>query len=238
MVGFCPGQSNLQKVWIWAADVSNVSQIKTRPATVKILKNRKNAGSRINLSWSNLHKPKLICQNVQFFSYDKNIFFLFFRSACEKKRFLWRKPVISSYEPRVDKIKKYNFIIQPKHCGKNVRLLIGIKSLVGSKERRAQIRSGWGNEKYFKKFKVKRVFLFGRGEEFYLKQEAENFDDILMGDFRESFYNLTFKDSMFFTWAVNSCTKTQFVFKGSDFKPQKARQTILKKFARSAHLLT
>ena len=35
-----------------------------------------------------------------------------------------------------------------------------------------------------------------------VEDELEEHDDILLGDFVDSFHNLTFKDSMFFTWTI------------------------------------
>ena len=44
----------------------------------------------------------------------------------------------------------------------------------------------------------------------------KSFDDILFGDFDDSFHNLTYKDSMFFTWARYGCENVDYVFKGDD----------------------
>ena len=38
-------------------------------------------------------------------------------------------------------------------------------------------------------------------------------EDLLIGDFEESFYNMTMKDSMLLTWAKSGCT-VPFIFKG------------------------
>ena len=48
-----------------------------------------------------------------------------------------------------------------------------------------------------------------------LREEQAQHDDILVGDFEESFYNLTFKDSLLLTWSKNHC-RAKFIFKGDD----------------------
>ena len=42
------------------------------------------------------------------------------------------------------------------------------------------------------------------------------YNDILLGDFDDSFHNLTYKDSMFFTWARFDCPDLAYIFKGDD----------------------
>jgi len=135
----------------------------------------------------------------------------------QKKRI---KPKNRSYEPPINKIRNYKIVLQPRPCNENVELVLGIKSIVTNYDRRKQIRAGWGAQKYFSKYKIKRLFLFGnsyngkvsKNKLKQLENESNEFDDILIGDFSESFYNLTFKDSMLFTWVKNAC-KTSFLFK-------------------------
>ena len=59
---------------------------------------------------------------------------------------------------------------------------------------------------------MKLVFIFGSGNYKNLNSEIEKYDDILIGDFDESFHNLTFKDSLLFTWAKNDCPSS-FIMK-------------------------
>ena len=44
-------------------------------------------------------------------------------------------------------------------------------------------------------------------------EDEKNHEDLLIGDFEESFYNMTMKDSMLLTWAKSGCT-VPFIFKG------------------------
>ena len=126
------------------------------------------------------------------------------------------KPTLSSYDPPVNIVKDYTILFQPRPCNPTVDLILGIKSLVTNYERRRQIRNGWGAAKYYPNYSIKRVFLFGNSHLKKLEPELE-FDDVLAGDFRESFYNLTFKDSMLFSWAAASCN-AKFIFKVSELK--------------------
>lgn len=73
----------------------------------------------------------------------------------------------------------------------------------------------WGDPKYYSKYPIIRVFMFGHQDfrETYL--EHQEFNDCLMGDFRDTFQNLTFKDSMVFTWAHKHC-KADYIIKADD----------------------
>ena len=102
--------------------------------------------------------------------------------------------------------------MQPTACNSDTQLLIAIKALHTNYARRTAIRNTWGNPKYFQDFKMKRLFLFGHDDAEKLKIDAAEFDDVLVGDFDESFYNLTFKDSMLVKWNNKHCNAS-FIFK-------------------------
>ena len=59
------------------------------------------------------------------------------------------------------------------------------------------------------------IFLLANKNFDQLLNEASEYDDILAGDFVDSFHNLTFKDSMLMTWAKERCL-SKFIFKGDD----------------------
>ncbi|KAM4621359.1 N-acetyllactosaminide beta-1,3-N-acetylglucosaminyltransferase 2 [Polymixia lowei] len=71
---------------------------------------------------------------------------------------------------------------------------------------------------------VRRVFLLGREnyEELgvdmseLLHLESKHYRDILQWDFKDSFFNLTLKDVLFWSWFSRFCNQTRFVFKGDD----------------------
>lgn len=88
-----------------------------------------------------------------------------------------------------------------------------------NKDRRDAIRRSYGVNSLYKGFKAKFVFLIGASADepsSLVEDELEEHDDILFGDFVDSFHNLTFKDSMFFTWTIHNCPDVQWAFKGDD----------------------
>ena len=48
-----------------------------------------------------------------------------------------------------------------------------------------------------------------------IDKEIQRYDDALIGDFVDSFHNLTFKDSMLLTWVKEEC-QARFILKGDD----------------------
>ena len=125
----------------------------------------------------------------------------------------------------------------------SVYLLLVIKSSTSQFSRRQAIRQTWGDthklhlnidqtghfnrgmkifsaDKSSKVLNIKRLFLLAKGEhqgkEELLKMEANEYGDILQGDFQDSFRNLTLKDIMFLDWQRRYCSQVQFIFKGDD----------------------
>ena len=79
------------------------------------------------------------------------------------------------------------------------------------------------NKKIFiKEIPTRRVFLLGKSrkrnnfspfDKDPFRIEAAKFQDILVGDFYESFYNLTLKEALLLKWYKSEC-QTKFIFKG------------------------
>lgn len=124
-------------------------------------------------------------------------------------------------------------------CGKNSRglglerplLFMAIKSQVGNFENRQAIRETWGRsglvkgESSNKGGLVRTVFLLGRQDSStgphpdlknLLEVENRKYRDILQWDFRDTFFNLTLKDVLFWRWLRHHCPGATFVFKGDD----------------------
>ncbi|XP_047425676.1 N-acetyllactosaminide beta-1,3-N-acetylglucosaminyltransferase 2 [Mugil cephalus] len=110
-------------------------------------------------------------------------------------------------------------------------LLMAIKSQVGNFENRQAIRETWGRsgvvkgESKIKSGLVRTVFLLGRQDSStgphpdlknLLELENQKYGDILQWDFRDSFFNLTLKDLLFWNWLEQHCPTALFVFKGDD----------------------
>ncbi|XP_077479587.1 N-acetyllactosaminide beta-1,3-N-acetylglucosaminyltransferase 2 isoform X1 [Stigmatopora argus] len=134
----------------------------------------------------------------------------------------------------------YRMLInQPSMCKRNKTrfgfnypmLLIAIKSQVGNFENRQAIRETWGRSGFVKgEFNkkggfVRTVFLLGRQDSStgphpdlknLLDLENQKHRDILQWDFRDSFFNLTLKDLLFWNWLEQYCPTAAFIFKGDD----------------------
>lgn len=121
--------------------------------------------------------------------------------------------------------RNYSLLIdQPKKCAKKPFLLLAIKSLIPHFARRQAIRESWGRETNVGNQTVVRVFLLGKTppEDNHpdlsdmLKFESEKHQDILMWNYRDTFFNLSLKEVLFLRWVSTSCPDTEFVFKGDD----------------------
>ncbi|XP_052007839.1 N-acetyllactosaminide beta-1,3-N-acetylglucosaminyltransferase 2-like [Xyrauchen texanus] len=102
-------------------------------------------------------------------------------------------------------------------------LLFAIKSTSKHFERRQAIRETWGREgSYDNGVQVRTVFLLGRSSlddpnlDKLVSLEAQQFQDLLVWDFQDSFYNLTLKEHVFFKWILDHCPSVSFIFKGDD----------------------
>lgn len=120
------------------------------------------------------------------------------------------------------------FIDQPRKCmsgneEQQIFLLFAIKSMPRHFERRQAVRETWGREgTYENGVQVRTVFLLGRSSlddpslDKLLSLEAQEFHDLLIWDFQDSFYNLTLKGHVFFKWMLDNCPHVSFVFNGDD----------------------
>ncbi|KAM9451399.1 N-acetyllactosaminide beta-1,3-N-acetylglucosaminyltransferase 2 [Clarias gariepinus] len=110
-------------------------------------------------------------------------------------------------------------------------LFMAIKSQVGNFENRQAIRETWGRtglvqeESGGQRWQVRTVFLLGRQDvttgphpdlEALLQLESSLHKDILQWDFRDTFFNLTLKDLLFWNWLAVHCPQAHFIFKGDD----------------------
>uniref|UniRef100_A0A8C5GZM7 Hexosyltransferase n=1 Tax=Gouania willdenowi TaxID=441366 RepID=A0A8C5GZM7_GOUWI len=136
--------------------------------------------------------------------------------------------------------REYPILInQPSMCRKkngsngldSPMLIIAIKSQVGNFQNRQAIRETWGRsglvkgESLKKSGLVRTVFLLGRQDSStgphpdlknLLELENQKYRDILQWDFRDTFFNLTLKDLVFWNWLQRYCPTAAFVFKGDD----------------------
>lgn len=121
-------------------------------------------------------------------------------------------------------------INQPNKCipgkGKGddqTLLLLAIKSIPASFERRQAVRETWGREAIYPSgLRVQTVFLLGSSSmddpdiSPLLLFEAKHYGDLLQWDFHESLLNLTLKMNVFLQWTLTYCPHVSFVFSGDD----------------------
>lgn len=120
-----------------------------------------------------------------------------------------------TYIPSVDRLIKSNILHQTR-CDVKTQVVIAIKSIREDYAKRAVIRNTWGNATVYREYNTKIVFLMGIDitESDEKRRQWNNESDIIVGDFHDSFHNLTYKDSMFLTWAKHSCPTVKHFIKG------------------------
>ena len=103
-------------------------------------------------------------------------------------------------------------------CPSSVFVLILVSSNVQNFDRRALIRQTWGIDNAI----IPRwltVFLLGNnnnGKEMKaVGREAKIYDDMVQADYKEGFFNMTYKVAMGFEWAVKHC-KFDYLLKADD----------------------
>lgn len=133
----------------------------------------------------------------------------------------------------------YPTLIQPDLvCGAGAKdekepplLLLAIKTTELNFENRQAIRHTWGQTGWVAGQEgsssggyIRRVFLLGTENHDnqqvkfseLLQLESKHYGDILQWDFKDTFFNLTLKDVLFWSWFSRFCGQTHFVFKGDD----------------------
>lgn len=122
--------------------------------------------------------------------------------------------------PEVPPINSYHYHYY-KSCSlkckgvSDLRLVYIIKSSPENAYKRTAIRTTWGYEHRFSDVEIRRVFLIGElNENTHLQalidQEAQRFQDIVQGNFTDTYFNNTYKTMMGFEWAVKFCSNGQF----------------------------
>ena len=116
---------------------------------------------------------------------------------------------------------KVNFTSVPlNYCKGPLVLLVIIRSSVRHIERRQEIRRTWANQQYFQKFGVpiRHAFILGKlsredaSRSLYLslEKESELGGDVIVGDFDDTYENLTYKTMTGIRWAKERCPNFQY----------------------------
>ncbi|XP_017161017.1 UDP-GlcNAc:betaGal beta-1,3-N-acetylglucosaminyltransferase 9 isoform X2 [Poecilia reticulata] len=102
-------------------------------------------------------------------------------------------------------------------------LLIAVKSTAADFDKRQVVRRTWGREGTLHPGRsIRTVFLLGiprNGSSLplwdrLLAYESQAFQDVLLWDFEDTFFNLTLKETHFLEWVNSSCPHVKFIFKG------------------------
>lgn len=124
---------------------------------------------------------------------------------------------------------RYPYLLDhPGKChGKDVLLLLFVKSSPENVERRQAIRSTWGNETYIQEelgVTVRVVFALGvlpdplrrHSIQQKLRREDMIYHDLVQQDFMDTFHNLTIKLLQQFRWAHAHCAHAGFLMSADD----------------------
>lgn len=122
------------------------------------------------------------------------------------------------YEQLID-IKNFTFITNPQPCKDypaGLLLLIMVPSNPRHYENRMAIRNTWGKAVD----STRTVFLLGVTENITninrIKQEIEEYGDIVQGSFTDAYRNMTYKHTMGLKWVAHHCPMAKYVLKVDD----------------------
>ncbi|XP_077980891.1 beta-1,3-galactosyltransferase 1-like [Glandiceps talaboti] len=111
---------------------------------------------------------------------------------------------------------------KPPKCKQNVMLLVLVTSAADHFDRRTAIRNTWAKDKNNNEnsnVTWQTIFLIGRSgnpvKDRQIENEFSDFGDILLGDYVDTYRNLTLKVQHGMRWAVDNC-QPQFLLKTDD----------------------
>jgi len=120
-------------------------------------------------------------------------------------------PVINSEE--------YAALQSPAACADDTRLLLLVTSAPGHWRQRQAIRDTWGSAPALRPLRARLLFLLGTSGAAQTKQVNTEVDlhvDILLGDFVDTYRNLTLKTVTGLRWAARDCAGVDYVVKTDD----------------------
>lgn len=112
-------------------------------------------------------------------------------------------------------------MVDPDRCKnvKEVDLVILVHTAPTHADKRRMIRRTFANEAIFPQFHIRVAFLLGKSRAFqhgHLQKEYEKHKDLVMGDFYDSYHNLTLKGVMGYRWVKDYCSNSKLVMKIDD----------------------
>ena len=99
---------------------------------------------------------------------------------------------------------------------KSIRIVYLVKSAMNHFKQREIIRKTWGYEKRFSDVPIRTVFLLGSSQDPHnelmekIKDEYDEFGDIVQGNFIDTYYNNTIKTMMGLRWSAELCPNSRF----------------------------
>ncbi|KAJ6639940.1 Beta-1,3-galactosyltransferase 5 [Pseudolycoriella hygida] len=105
---------------------------------------------------------------------------------------------------------------------KDSSAVIMVHSSRGNSEQRYAIRNTWGSIKIFKKWHLHLVFLLGNDPlsssetDAQIIKESNEHGDMIIGNFIDSYHNLTYKHLMGYKWVSSFCPSATFILKTDD----------------------
>ncbi|XP_071084236.1 beta-1,3-galactosyltransferase 1-like [Haliotis cracherodii] len=157
---------------------------------------------------------------------------LHLRPRLEKKRFvnLYFKKLLNlimtwfiiKNDNQLDKLlNKHSFVfgLNSRQClNVSIGVLIVVHSDPSNVEKRSVIRNTWGSVTTFRNTAVVCVFMMGERNNIQqeIVQESILFGDIVQGNFKDSYKNLTYKHVMSLHWVTTQCHDVRTIVKVDD----------------------
>jgi beta-1,3-galactosyltransferase 1 len=120
-------------------------------------------------------------------------------------------------------INQQDACLQNKSTSATKLLAVIIHSSRHNFESRSLIRETWGTVRTHKNWSISRVFLLGIGNssenstvQQQINREAETHSDIVLGNFVDTYRNLTYKHLMGYKWILEHCDHADFVLRSDD----------------------
>ncbi|XP_022236360.1 beta-1,3-galactosyltransferase 1-like [Limulus polyphemus] len=133
------------------------------------------------------------------------------------------RPTGSDFSPGSSStVYDFPFMLRPEQTcsSRNTSFVVAVTSTPLNFARRRAIRETWGNRQQQRSFNVAVMFLLGTGLDCNVQDQlvSENqiHEDLLQGDFIDSYSNLTLKSVMALRWANNFCPGVKYFMKTDD----------------------
>lgn len=105
-------------------------------------------------------------------------------------------------------------------CNSDVLAVIMVNSSPGKVKERTAIRETWGSVRYYLGATVVTMFMLAKTNDIKLQadieKESQTYQDIVQGNFIDSYRNLTYKTVMGLHWVRTYCNRTKFALKVDD----------------------